>query len=577
MPSQARHRVVVGVLLAMAFVVSAVPVASAETRTLKLYFLHTQERAEITYKRNGRYLKSGLDQVNRLLRDWRRNEPTKMDPHLLDLLWEVYRKSGSRDYIHVISAYRSPQTNAMLRKRSNGVAKKSQHMLGKAIDFYLPDVRLSKLRAVALRMEVGGVGYYPRSGSPFVHIDVGGVRHWPRMSRKELASVFPDGKTIHVPSDGKPMPGYQQALASYESRKKRNGSVQIADDSGRRKGGGGLLAAIFGGGGGADDEEDSANIEAATAPRPVKATTVQQPEPKAVQPEPEQPATILAALPPRAVPVPRAAPRPDVGVGTSLGIQPQPAASAVAAADDAPTPPEGVGDSAPVAVAALDVPIPTRRPDHTPPAQADASDAIAQVLAAAKEDPVQTASASAYVPLPSARPDGSVQQSAATDTGYVLAALPQSRPQPQPSAGGPEDVAMPAVSPPLSSEKAGRPVSASQRLALLEASTDAKPAALASRGAKTTAKAAKPGPHDGQPEPRPAVVPIKPDSTRWAFSNESVIKARATTAPSFNSPIVRAPDAVYTSGFQQGTLVADARRFTGNAVTFLSVAKFGRN
>ncbi|RVI24927.1 DUF882 domain-containing protein, partial [Sinorhizobium meliloti] len=122
--------------------------AAGQTRTLKLYFIHTKEKAQITYKRNGRYDQKGLQQINRFLRDWRRNEPTKMDPRLLDLVWEVYQKSGSRDYIHVVSAYRSPATNGMLRSRSKGVAKKSQHMLGKAMDFYIPDVKLKTLREV---------------------------------------------------------------------------------------------------------------------------------------------------------------------------------------------------------------------------------------------------------------------------------------------------------------------------------------------------------------------------------------------------------------------------------------------
>ncbi|WP_157188330.1 DUF882 domain-containing protein, partial [Nitratireductor pacificus] len=250
-------------MIAVGFLAAATPAAQAETRTLKLYFIHTKERAEITYKRNGRYLQSGLNEVNRFLRDWRRNEPTKMSPQLLDLLWEVYRSAGGRDYIHVVSAYRSPQTNSMLRSRSSGVAKKSQHMLGKAIDFYIPGVKLSRLRAAALKYEAGGVGYYPRSGSPFIHIDVGGVRHWPRMSRKELMALFPDGKTIHVPTDGKPLPGYKQALASYESRKRSGGTVQIASDSGNRRSGGGLLAALFGGG--ADEEEDNAESTAPAA------------------------------------------------------------------------------------------------------------------------------------------------------------------------------------------------------------------------------------------------------------------------------------------------------------------------
>ena len=85
--------------------------AAAEDRALKLFFTHTGERATITFKRNGQYDAKGLAQVNRLLRDWRRNEPARMDPRLLDLVWEVYDRSGAKDYIHIVSAYRSPATN----------------------------------------------------------------------------------------------------------------------------------------------------------------------------------------------------------------------------------------------------------------------------------------------------------------------------------------------------------------------------------------------------------------------------------------------------------------------------------
>jgi len=202
----------------------------AETRSLKIYYIHTREKAEIVYKKDGRYVDAGLKKLNHLLRDWRRNEPTNMDPRLFDLVWQVYRLSGSRDYIHVVSAYRSPSTNNMLRSRSanSGVAKNSQHTLGRALDFYLPDVNLAKLRGLGLKQEGGGVGYYPTSGSPFIHMDVGSVRHWPRMNRKELMALFPDGKTIHVPSDGKPLDGYNQALASYNARKGAPAPIVIA-------------------------------------------------------------------------------------------------------------------------------------------------------------------------------------------------------------------------------------------------------------------------------------------------------------------------------------------------------------
>ncbi|MEP3049098.1 MAG: DUF882 domain-containing protein [Roseibium sp.] len=193
--------------------------AQAETRTLKLYNTHTKERVSITFKKNGRYIPGGLREANRFLRDWRRNEMIKMDPELLDLIWEVYKKVGGREHVYVVSSYRSPATNNMLRKRSKGVARNSQHTLGKAMDFYIPGVNLTKLRAAGLRKHVGGVGYYPRSGSPFVHMDTGRVRHWPRMSRSQLVKVFPKGRTLHVPSDGKPLKGYKIALAEAKSGK----------------------------------------------------------------------------------------------------------------------------------------------------------------------------------------------------------------------------------------------------------------------------------------------------------------------------------------------------------------------
>ena len=194
--------------------------AAAESRSLKLFFTHTGERATITFKRDGKFDPKGLAQINRFLRDWRRNEPARMDPRLLDLVWEVYQRSGARDYINIVSAYRSPATNNMLRgrSRSTGVAKNSQHMLGKAMDFYIPGVKLAKLRAIAMQMQIGGVGFYPTSGSPFVHLDVGRVRAWPRMSRQELVRIFPNGKTLHVPADGKPLPGYNVAMADYKRR-----------------------------------------------------------------------------------------------------------------------------------------------------------------------------------------------------------------------------------------------------------------------------------------------------------------------------------------------------------------------
>ena len=113
--------------------------AEGDTRTISLHHMHTDEDLTITYKVDGRYDEEALKKIDYELRDWRRDETIHMDPRLIDLVWEVHRDVGSTDPIQVVCGYRSPETNAMLRQRSSGVAKFSQHTLGKAIDFYIGD------------------------------------------------------------------------------------------------------------------------------------------------------------------------------------------------------------------------------------------------------------------------------------------------------------------------------------------------------------------------------------------------------------------------------------------------------
>jgi len=225
-------------------------VANGDTRTLSIFHSHTKESLTVTFKRDGRYDRAALEQLNWLLRDWRAEEATKMDPRLFDTVWEAYRSVGSQEPITVVSAYRSPGTNAMLRRRSRAVAEYSQHMLGKAMDFYLPDVSIDQIRAVGMRMQRGGVGWYPRAGSPFVHLDVGSVRSWPRMTHDQLARLFPDGKTVHLPTDNRPLPGYELARAEVLAR---GGTVlgitqvaQVEEDEGPSIRG--FFASLFGGG-----------------------------------------------------------------------------------------------------------------------------------------------------------------------------------------------------------------------------------------------------------------------------------------------------------------------------------------
>ena len=148
-------------------------VAEGDTRTLSFHHVHTGEDITVTYKRNGRYDEAALKKLDWFMRDWRKEQETHMDPHLFDLLWETYRDVGGNEPIQVICGYRSPGTNAMLRARSNGVAQFSQHINGNAIDFYIPGVPLATVRAEGLRLQRGGVGFYPTSGSPFVHMDTG--------------------------------------------------------------------------------------------------------------------------------------------------------------------------------------------------------------------------------------------------------------------------------------------------------------------------------------------------------------------------------------------------------------------
>ena len=196
-------------------------VAEGDTRTISFHHVHTNEDITITYKRDGRYVPEALAKLDWFMRDWRKEQETHMDPHLFDLLWETEREVGSTAPIQVICGYRSPGTNAMLRERSTGVAQFSQHINGQAIDFFIPDVPLKKIMEVGLRLQRGGVGFYPTSGSPFVHMDTGTIRHWPVIARAELEKVFPDGRTVHIPADGHPLPGYKLALADVE----RHGAV----------------------------------------------------------------------------------------------------------------------------------------------------------------------------------------------------------------------------------------------------------------------------------------------------------------------------------------------------------------
>ncbi len=151
-------------------------VTVTEERELSFYHTHTGKKLSVVYFRNGEYLPDALGEVNDYLKDFRNGETHRIDPALLDVLFEIKQKTGTRAPFEVISAYRSPETNGMLRTKSTGVAEQSLHLRGQAIDVRLADVKLERLRQAALRLKRGGVGFYPES--QFVHVDTGRVRYW---------------------------------------------------------------------------------------------------------------------------------------------------------------------------------------------------------------------------------------------------------------------------------------------------------------------------------------------------------------------------------------------------------------
>ena len=226
-------------LAAAAFVVALVAGASGITadsqRTIRLYNIHTKETLTSTFKRNGKYVPAEMAKVNWILRDWRRNEATTMDPELIDLLWEIHSELGSQQPIHIISGYRSRNTNELLRKTVGGQASQSRHILGKAADVHFPDVAVKNIRYAALIKERGGVGYYPTSNIPFVHVDIDRVRAWPRLPREELALLFPRGRTQHLPADGAPITRQDVIAARANNRQLAMQVAAFHDGRGRSR------------------------------------------------------------------------------------------------------------------------------------------------------------------------------------------------------------------------------------------------------------------------------------------------------------------------------------------------------
>jgi uncharacterized protein YcbK (DUF882 family) len=165
------------VCLAPVQALAQLSLTGVQERSLSLLNTHTGERLkEVVYWEKGNYIHDALENLNHVLRDHRTNQVHPIDPMTLDLMAAISRKVDAKQPFEIISGYRSPQTNRSLRNNSNGVAKNSYHMQGKAVDLRLPGVPLKTVRKAALDLSMGGVGYYAKSG--FVHIDSGRVRSW---------------------------------------------------------------------------------------------------------------------------------------------------------------------------------------------------------------------------------------------------------------------------------------------------------------------------------------------------------------------------------------------------------------
>jgi uncharacterized protein YcbK (DUF882 family) len=150
--------------------------AGPAVRELALFHRHTGESWRAVYFADGRYRRGAVQEASRVLRDWRTGQAVPIDPRLLDILHALQQRLDGRGPLEVLCGYRSPRTNAMLRRKSRGVARNSLHMRGMAVDLHFPGDRLPAAHRLACALGVGGVGYYPGSG--FIHVDTGPVRHW---------------------------------------------------------------------------------------------------------------------------------------------------------------------------------------------------------------------------------------------------------------------------------------------------------------------------------------------------------------------------------------------------------------
>lgn len=535
-------------------------IANGDTRTISFHHLHTGEDLTVTYKRNGRYDDAALKKIDWLMRDWRQNQDIRMDPHLIDAVWEAHREVGSRSAIHVVCGYRAPVTNSMLRRRSSGVAQHSQHTVGKAIDFLIPDAKLDDLRAAGLRLQRGGVGFYPGSGWPFVHMDVGSVRHWPRMTHDQLAKVFPDGRTVHVPSDGQPLKGYALALADIE---KRGGTPSATSLDAARMAGvntekRNTFAALFGFGKKRDrDEEEEADVPArapqavaASAPAPATKNGRQNifawnagPKSAAQPAQAPAPQPVQAATP---VPTPKARPAAPVQIAAVAPVQPaQPArpaqhGSLYSLASMSPVTPNDVINSRGYWRGLPETPIETSAARRIETASADP-----QIAAVAARPPVVTGSVGPWTKdLP-----GEVA------IGFASAIEPQV--EPRPARAAPVGA--------MTSNAIPRNTAAAAGTTVALKSTPQRPSEI-----QTAMPAAASLPVTGRAADEPWLRAIIATPSVRAYMTITLLGANDMRAL---QPLLRKPSSVLTMTFSADPHAGlNHQRFQGSAVVFLASA-----
>jgi uncharacterized protein YcbK (DUF882 family) len=318
---------VLGIAAGTYFTWNATAFSGGETRTISIYHIHTKESLTVTYKKNGKYIPSAMKKINHILRDWRRNEVITISPRTIDLVWELHQDLGSKQPVHIVSAYRSPRTNAFLKSMGRNVARKSQHMVGKAIDIYFPDVPTKKMRNSALVRQVGGVGYYRSGGGPtgFLHVDSGRVRHWgPAISQREMASIMREyRKTVGARLKRKgnqAVPEVEVAEADADPAAaglpSQQDGVNRAANRGKKKVP--LETAYL------EDDEELAGMseDASAAPKKPKPKTTGEP----AQPEEQVAAATEAA--PQAPAIPRPRPKPiEVLMMAAVNMNIQPASA----------------------------------------------------------------------------------------------------------------------------------------------------------------------------------------------------------------------------------------------------------